>query len=126
MRNGLVLCLGMMMNTIVLPQEWQDIPSSVSEGRYQIKPGSMFSVRDDTPMKNLYYGVELRILSATGKVESRETIAFKESDCDKPSGVVHIEQANKTQKTKFFSKHDGSPYGIAAQVVCNVTRQLLK
>lgn len=126
MKNGLLLCLGMAMCTTVLSQEWQDIPSSSGAGRYQIKPGSMFSVRDETPLKTLYYGVELRIVSTTGKVIGRETIAFKESDCDKSSGVVHIEYANKTQNTKHFSKHDGTPYGVAAQVVCNVTRQLLK
>lgn len=126
MKNSLFLILAMSLSTATLSQEWHDIPSSGTEGRYQIRPGSMFSVRDDTPSKTLYYGVEMRVLSESGKFRSRETIAFKESDCDKTTGVLLIEHTNKSQTTRTFTKQDGSPYGIAVQVVCNVTRQLLK
>jgi hypothetical protein len=126
MKKLTLTILGLLVCTKVFAQEWIDLPDTASGTKWQIRAASMFSVRDDSPLRTLYYGVEIRQLTSTGKVTTNQTIAFKESDCDSSTGELQIQHANKTQTATTFNSQNGSPHGIAVRVVCNVIRKVLK
>ena len=108
-------------------QKWIDIPNSSSKGNiYQINPSSMFTVQDETPLRTLHYGVEIRQISKNGAVKLLQTIAFKENDCNKSAGTIYIQNENNSETSKTFSKFEDEPYWKIVQTVCNVTKKVLK
>ena len=108
-------------------QNWIDIPNTSPNGSlYQINPSSMFSVTDETPARTLHYGVEIRQLSKNGAVKLRQTIAFKESDCNKSAGTIYIQNENNSESSIAYRKFEEEPYWKIVQTVCNVTKKLLK
>lgn len=108
-------------------QKWIDIPNSSSKGNiYQINPSSMFTVQDETPLRTLHYGVEIRQVSKNGAVKLLQTIAFKENDCNKSAGTIYIQNENNSETSKTFSKFEDEPYWKIVQTVCNVTKKVLK
>ncbi len=127
MKKISLLLLSFLFSSPSHAQKWIDIPNSSSTGYiYQINPSSMFTVQDETPLRTLHYGVEIRQISKNGAVKLRQTIAFKENDCNKSAGTVYIQNENNSETSKTFTKFEDDPYWKIVQTVCNVTKKLLK
>ena len=86
----------------------------------------MFTVQDETPLRTLHYGVEIRQVSKNGAVKWLQTIAFKENDCNNSAGTIYIQNENNSETSKTFSKFEDEPYWKIVQTVCNVTKKVLK